>query len=230
MNFLESESAPLLGNNGNNSNNSSKIKQKWNKLRKSIIRYKLHVYIPIVFISLIIFSLISIFFIKVEPNLGVGIAEGTRFDTDNVKLLGLGDTGGIDLQVSGTNTNNYTNIEDFWIRNYFQKGGFVIRELNLKIDELDLIVFDATKGDDLNLGKVEIKPFYVEIVDGRSTDMDLFVTLWPNAKGVRGILKKILLDSGTKLRLRGDAKVKVYVLNGFIPVSSISIPMDLEIY
>ncbi|KAG0676865.1 hypothetical protein C6P40_003198 [Pichia californica] len=225
--MVDSENVPLLGL---NSTGNRDFKQKCHDLKKKIIRNKLHVYIPILIISLTIFSLISIFFIRVEPNIGDGVAEGTHFSADNVKVLGLGDMGGIDLQISGTNTNNFTNIDDFWIRNYFQKGGFVIRELNLKIEELDLIVFDSTKGDEMNLGKIEIKPFYVDIVDGKSTDMDLFVTLWPNSKGVRGILKKILLDSGATLRLRGDAKVKVYVFNGFVPVSSISIPLDLEIH
>lgn len=223
---MDTETTPLTGS---TANTKKSFQQKWKDFRKEIIRYKLHVYIPIAILSVFIFSLITIFFIQVEPNLGVGVAEGTKFNTDDIKILGIGDTGGIDLQVSGTNINNFTNIEEFWTRNYFEKGGFIIRELNLKIDELDLIVFDSSKGEDLNLGTVEIQPFYVRIVDGQSTDMDLFVTLWPNGKGVRGLLKKILLDSGSKLRLRGDAKVKVYVLNGFLPVSSISIPLDLEI-
>lgn len=205
------------------------LTERWQRLRKEIVRYRLHVYLPIAIISIVLFSLITIFIVRVEPNLGVGVAEGTQFNADNVRLLGLGEQGGIDLQVSGTNSNNFTNIDDFWIRQYFKKGGFVIRGLNLKIDELDLIVYDASKGEDLKLGKIEIQPFYVKIVDGANTALDLFVTLWPNAKGTRGLLRKILLDSGAKLRLRGDANVKVYVLNGFLPVSSISIPLDVEI-
>lgn len=203
--------------------------QRWHKLRKEIIRHKLHVYVPIAFIIVILFSFITIFFVHVEPNLGVGVAEGTQFDANNVKLLGLGDQGGIDLQVSGTNINNFTNIDDFWIRQYFKKGGSIIRSLNLKIDELDLIVNDSEKNEDLNLGKIEIQPFFVKIVDGANTNLDLLVTLWPNARGTRGLLKKLLLESGAKLRLRGDANVRVYVLNGFVPVSSISIPLDVEI-
>lgn len=196
----------------------------WTTIKKN----RLDVYVPIFLICTIFFSLVTIFFVHVEPKLGDGVAEGTHFDTDNIKLLGMGDSGGIDLQISGTNYNNYTNIEDFWIRNYFQKGGFLIRELNLKIEELDLVVFDPSKGEEMKLGKVEIQPFYVKIVDNRNTPMDLMVTLWPNGKGVRGILKKLLLDSKSTLRLRGDAKVKVYVVNGFVPVSSISVPLDIE--
>jgi hypothetical protein len=206
----------------------TKVKHNCSSAWKTIRKNRLDVYIPIFLICTLFFSLLTIFFVRVEPHLGDGVAQGTSFDTDNIRLLGLGDTGGIDLQVSGTNSNNYTNIDDFWIRNYFRTGGFFIRELNLKIEELDLIVFDPTKNEDLNLGKVEIKPFYVRIVDKRSTPMDLLVTLWPNGKGLRGMLKKLLLDSKAKLRLRGDAKVKVYVFNGFVPVSSISIPLDIE--
>lgn len=229
MNFCDTESTPLVGE-MTPFWSKNKCTQKWKQIKRTTIKYKLHVYIPNSIISLIVFTFITIFFVHVQPNLGNGVAEGTYFSTDNVSLLGLGDTGGINLQISGTNTNNYTNIADLWTRQYFKKGGFVMRELNLKIEELDLIVFDSNKGDDMNLGKVEIMPFYVQIVDGKSTNMDLFVTLWPNSKGVRGILKKLLLDSNTKLRLRGDAQVKVYVFNGFIPVSSISIPMDLEFF
>lgn len=226
MDFTESESTPLLGTSTDSRKHA--IIRQWERIRKSVIRHKLHLYVPIIAICVLMFSLIAVFSLHVEPRLGDGIAAGTYFDTDNIRLLGLGDSGGIDLQISGTNTNNYSNIEDFWIRNYFEKGGFVIRGLNLKIEELDLIVFDPTKGEEMNLGKIEIEPFYVTVVDKKSTALDLFVTLWPNSKGVRGTLKKMLLNSGTVLRLRGDARVKVYVLNGFVPVSSISIPLDIE--
>jgi hypothetical protein len=224
----DSDTSPLLGSNSNTTSKKDKLIQQWKSLRRKTINHKLHIYVPIALISLIMFSLACIFFIRVKPNLGLGVAEGTYFDTDNVKLLGLGDSGGIDLQISGTNINNYTNIEDYWIRNYFAKGGFIIRQLNLKIKELDLIVFDSNKNEALNLGKVEIMPFYVNVVDKSSTPMDLFVTLWPNGKGVRGVIKKLLLDSDAKLRLRGDADVLVYVFNGFIPISSISVPLDIE--
>ena len=227
MPIINDEGILQLGSSSNDTFKDKAIKQ-YNYLKHQTYKYNLHIYVPIFAIVTLIFTLITIFFVHVEPHIGDGIAEGTYFNTDNIKLLGFGDNGGIDLQITGTNTNNYTNIDDFWIRNYFQKGGFVMRGLNLKIDELDLIVYDPIKEEDLNLGDVLIHPFYVKIVDSKSTDMDLFVTLWPNGKGVRGLLKKILLDSDAKLRLRGDAKVKVYVLNGFLPVSSISVPLDIE--
>lgn len=223
----DSESASLL-NNVPLIQTDNKNKWSWKNLKKFIIKNKLHVYLPIGLISIIIFSFITIFLVHVEPNIGVGVSEGTHFETDNVSFVGIGDAGGIDLKVSGTNLNNFTNIEDFWIRNYFKNGGFCIRQLNLKINELDLIVSDSSTNEDMNLGKVEIQPFLVSIADNKSTDMDLFLTLWPNSKGVRRILKKILLDSDSKLRLRGDAAVRVYILNGYLPVSSISIPLDIE--
>lgn len=224
---LIDQEAPLLGVTEPASKKDRLIEQ-YQSIKRKVVNHNLHLYVPIFIISVAIFSLIAIFFIKVEPNLGVGIAEGTHFDTDNITLLGFGDKGGIDLKISGTNYNNYTNIDEFWMRKYFQKGGFILRQLNLKIDELDLIVFDPDKDENLNLGKVEIMPFYVTTVDRSNTPVDLFVNLWPNGKGVRGVLKKLLLDSGAKLRIRGDAHVKVYVLNGFVPVSSISIPLDIE--
>lgn len=223
MVFDNTESAPLLGSTFTTDNS---FESKWNNFKRQAVRNKLHVYVPIGIISVILFSLIAIFFTHVKPNLGVGVAEGTVFDTDNLRLLGLGDSGGIDLQISGTNTNNYTNIDDSWIRNYFKAGGFTLRGLNLKIDDLDLIVHE---GDEkLNLGKAAIKPFYVKIANNKSTPMDLFITLYPNGKGVKSILKKVLLEKDPKLRLTGDANVKVYILGGFLPVSSISVPLDVE--
>lgn len=219
---------PLLGTITTTSRKDRFIQQ-CKSFKKQFVEHRLHIYVPIFIISALIFSIICVFFIKVEPNLGSGVAEGTCFDTDNITLLGIGDKGGIDLQITGTNYNNYTDINDFWIRNYFKKGGFLLRQLNLKIDELDLIVYDSDKGEHLSLGKVEIMPFYVNVVDKSSTSMDLYATLWPNGKGVRGVLKRILLDSGTKLRIKGDARVKVYVFNGFLPVSRVSVPLDIKI-
>lgn len=213
----ESESIPLLG-----------TTSFWERRKNRIIRNKLDVYIPIAMLSIMLCTFITIFFVRVEPNIGVGIAEGTHFHADDINLLGLSEYGGIDLQISGTNSNNFTNIEDGYIRNYFKFGGFILRALNLKIDELDLVVFDEKRNEELNLGKTEFQPFYVKILDGNSTPLDLFITLYPNSKGIRGIIKKLITGGDAKLRLRGDANVRVYVLNGYVPVSSISVPLDIE--
>ncbi|ODV86854.1 hypothetical protein CANARDRAFT_27232 [[Candida] arabinofermentans NRRL YB-2248] len=192
-------------------------------------RYKLDVWIPIILISAFLVTFTSIFFIRVEPNLGDYVAQGTTFDSDQVKFLGVDDQGGINLQVKGTSVNNYTNIEDSFARFYFKTGGLFVRKLNLKIDDLDLIVFDETKGDYKNLGKVQISPFAVKIVDGKETDLNLFLTVFPKSGGVLGIIKRILLAPKSKLRLKGDASVKILVFNGYIPITNLLIPLDLDI-
>lgn len=207
-----SERSPLLGEYSYGSRNEA---------RKP--RNRLHLYVPIV----LLVTIIAVFFIRVEPNIGVGVASGTSFNTDDIQIIGIGRNGVLDLQITGTNTNNFTNIDDPYIRNYFKTGGFLLRKLNLKIDALDLVVHDDAKDEDIFLGVTEFKPFKVDIVDHSSTSLDLFVTLHPNSKGVLEILKKLITNRKSSLRLNGNADVQVYILNSYISVKT-SIPLNIE--
>ncbi|KAH3666068.1 hypothetical protein OGAPHI_004257 [Ogataea philodendri] len=212
-----SESTPLLPTQG-----SSSKRSKWRALR-------LDVYIPIIIICTFFLTAAITFTARVKPQLGDLVAQGTRFESDEVKFLGVDDDSGLILQVKGTNFNNYTQIEDPVGRFYFKVAGFTVRKLNLAVDELNLVVFDESKGDYKNLGVAEIAPFPVKITDKTESHLSLYMKVFPKADGVLGVIKRVLLSHDAKLRLKGDANVKVLVLNGYIPVSNLVIPLDLLI-
>ncbi|KAG7928851.1 hypothetical protein KL925_001032 [Ogataea polymorpha] len=157
-----SESTPLLP-----INNERTSKPTWK-------RYRLDVYIPMVLIASFFFTAFFTFVFRVKPQLGDIVAQGTEFDSDEIKLLGMEDDGGILLEVKGANYNNYSHIEDPISRAYFKFGGFTIRKLNLAVDDLDMTVFDESKGDYKTMGTVQIAPFSVRITDTTQSDLTLF--------------------------------------------------------
>ncbi|KAG7701228.1 hypothetical protein KL930_000318 [Ogataea haglerorum] len=212
-----SENTPLLS-----SNNERPSKPTWK-------RYRLDVYIPMVLIASFIFAAFLTFALRVKPQLGDIVAQGTDFDSDEIKFLGVEDDGGILLEVKGANYNNYSRIEDPISRAYFRFGGFTIRKLNLAVDDLEMVVFDESKGDYKKMGTVQIAPFRVRITDMTQSDLALFVKVYPKAEGVLGVIKRIILSGDATLRLQGNASVKILVLNGYIPVSNLIIPLDLLI-
>ncbi|KAG7820976.1 hypothetical protein KL919_000889 [Ogataea angusta] len=212
-----SESTPLLP-----INNERTSKPTWK-------RYRLDVYIPMFLIASFLFAALLTFALRVRPQLGNTVAQGTDFDSDEIKFLGLEDDGGILLEVKGTNYNNYSRIEDPISRAYFKFGGFTVRKLNLAVDDLEMMAFDESKGDYKKMGTVQIAPFGVRITDSTQSDLTLFVKVYPKAEGVLGVIKRIVLSGDSKLRLQGNASVKILVLNGYIPVSNLIIPLDLLI-
>lgn len=171
----------------------------------------------------------SIFFARVLPDIGTYVVEGTKYSSDEINFLGFEDAKGVNFEITGTLHNNFTNIEDDISKLYFKYGGLLIRRLNLKVDDVSLLVYDSKKDEYNDLGILHTSPFSVNTVDGTSTPLDVYMTLYPKSKGVFGTIKRILGDSDASLKLQGDANVKILFLNGYIPLTHVIIPIDIDL-
>ncbi|QPG76779.1 hypothetical protein FOA43_004173 [Brettanomyces nanus] len=216
----DSESTPLI---------ESVLQSPKRDWRTTFRRYRLDVWIPIAVLSCLLVVIIITFFQAVLPNIGDYAAQGTTFDLENLNFLGVSDAGGVNFEVMGVSHNNFSQIEDPLARKYFKVGGFMTRKLNLKVDDLDFLVYDEIKDDYLKLGRVHISPFSARVVDSANTDMDVYLTVFPDSKGVLGTIEKILRTPNSKLKLKGDADVKILVFNGYIPLKGVMIPLDIDI-
>ncbi|VEU19601.1 DEKNAAC100367 [Brettanomyces naardenensis] len=217
-NVVDSENTPLISSGQQN-----------NRSKNCIKRYRLDVWIPIVILSGFLIAVVITFVTEVLPNIGQYVAEGTTFKSKEVDFLGFSDEGGVNFEVIGSSHNNFSQIDQGLARAYFKFGGFFVRKLNLKVDDLDLMVYDEENDDYEKLGRVRVSPFTASIVDGSRTEVDLFMKVFPNSKGLLGTIEKVLADPDSKLKLEGDANVEVLVLNGYIPLTHVIIPLDIDI-
>ncbi|GMG19257.1 unnamed protein product [Ambrosiozyma monospora] len=197
------------------------------KNRSFFRRYRLDVWLPIIALTSIVIAIVVSFFVNVEPDLGEYIAEGSTFDTDDVQFLGITDDGGVRLLIQGQNYNNFSNIHDHLARKYISTSGYFLRRLNLKVDELNLLVADDSKGTAIDLGTVSFSPFTVNVYDHATTNLELILDIHPNMHNAWDIIKKILSEPDSQFRLKGDAAVKILIFNGYIPVTNLIIPLDL---
>ncbi len=223
------ETLPLIGNLNQSGNYTSSSFGYCQRTNRAIKRYRLDVWIPIIILTSILVSIGVIFFHSVIPDIGEYAVEGTNFEAENINLLGLSPSGGINLEVTGITHNNFTNIQDKTARLYFRYGGFVLRRLNMQIDDIDLLVYDSKLDNYDHLGSVHVAPFSVSTVDNLNTEMDLYLTLNPDSKGVFGTIKKLLKNPNTQLKLQGDANVKILFMNGYVTLTHVKIPVDVDI-
>ena len=224
----DDETLPLLGNIGQSGAQDSNVSL-GKRLHQIVKKYRLDVWIPIIILSSVLIGIAVIFFHSIIPDIGQYAVEGTDFEAEDINFLGISSSGGVNLELTGTAHNNFTNINDKRARSYFRYGGFVIRRLNMQIDDIDMLVYDSKLDDYNRLGSVHIAPFSVSTVDNSDSKMDLYFTLYPDSKGVLGTVKKLLKDPNTQLKLQGDANVKILFMNGYITLTHVRIPIDLKI-
>lgn len=173
--------------------------------------------------------------IYVKPRLGDGISQGVDFNVEKVEFLGLQDQkpdqkqqGGLLFRINGEHHNDFDRIQDAKIRNWFTYVGGTVKGIQLRITSLDLGFVDE-ENELSNLGTFQVQPFYVKTSNNATTDLHLETIFWPDSKGVGKVLKRYMKDSKSKINIRGDALVDIYLINGYINIGVIKVPLDLDI-
>ncbi|GME87713.1 unnamed protein product [Ambrosiozyma monospora] len=74
---------------------------------------------------------------------------------------------------------------------------------------------------------VSFSPFAVNVYDHATTNLELILDIRPNMHNAWDIIKKVLSEPDSQFRLKGDAAVKIFMFNGYLPVTNLIIPLDL---
>lgn len=183
------------------------------------------------------FTFTAVYYVK--PRLGDGISQGVDFTLEKVKFLGLQDQtpgqkkeGGLLFGIKGEHHNDFDRIEDKKLQYWFKYVGGGIKGIQLRITSLNLgfIEDDGKENDELtNLGTFQIQPFYVRTSNNATTDLNLETVFWPDANGVGKVLRRYMKDANSIINIRGDALVDIYLINGYVNIGIIKVPLDFEI-
>ncbi|CDK27582.1 unnamed protein product [Kuraishia capsulata CBS 1993] len=186
-------------------------------------------WIPIVLFVTMLISAVTGLALHIGPQIGDLVDQMCEFNVQSVGFAGLQKDGGIDLVIKGQHTIDYDALDDQIARKAFKVGGFSLHSLSLKLDTVDMLVYDDVYEKYNDLGRVSVEPFKVGIRNKQVTPLKLLMTVYPNSDSVLGVLKKMIQNPDAQIKLYGDASIRIMVFNGFMPISKVRIPMDFAL-
>lgn len=161
-------------------------------------------------------------------NLGDSISQGSEFNITKIEFLGIGhDDEGLLFNLNGYDLNNWDEIQDGVSKESFMLFGAFMKSVKIHSDEVDLWALDNVSSQLFSLGKLNIPPIYLNISNHAVTHINTNISLIPNPSGIGRALKSILKSDVT---IFGDANISLYLINGFVNVGKIKVPIGFNLH